>query len=399
MADLPPRFTTDLEESLPGPPTTGGDTDQHSTTTTSTGRRWDDPPDDEPPAAPENLTTMVFVRTGTIAAYSESEILQLTFTPSDTHISAMTPKAPNWRNFHPAATAPCTLITWSATTGQRMPAPTAGPIKVSGGFAFKPGVVDMVVACPFFAPFPSSMGEYSGLACGGLPRLEVYDLGRRERRMMKRDVGIRAPVAWSGDGGYLAAVSVSEPSRVTVLQLAPKEAAATVTTVLMHHVDEITQLAFLPAWVEGGRALVSAGKDGYVRVTSLVSGRTLKKIEIGARAPASILRVAPDGKLVVTVWGRDVVLWFLETGRVHTYNLNATRQTEGWPLCVSPCCSYLLCRTEEGFDVSDVVTGKFRGDFARTGMPVTAAAFNSTGTRLAVGDFNGGLNIYEIITP
>jgi WD40 repeat protein len=196
----------------------------------------------------------------------------------------------------------------------------------------------------------------------------------------------------------LVAVSIRDPSRIVVIQMGNLDTFSQIKHTLMHHQDEVTQLGFLPVWEEGGKAMVSAGKDGYVRVTSIASGMTLKKIEIGARAPASILQVSPDGKLVVTVWGRDVVLWFLETGRVHTYNLNVVRQTEGWPLCVSPCCSYLACRTEEGFDVSDVVTGKFRGELLKKAAPITAAAFNNDGTRLAVGDYVGNIGIYEIIT-
>ena len=195
------------------------------------------------------------------------------------------------------------------------------------------------------------------------------------------------------------AVSIRDPSRIVVIQMGNQDSFSQVKSMLLQHQDEVTQLGFLPVWEEGGKAMVSAGKDGYVRVTSIASGRTLKKIEIGARAPASILQVSPDGKLVVTVWGRDVVLWFLETGRVHTYNLNAVRQTEGWPLCVSPCCSYLACRTEEGFDVSDVVTGKFRGELARKGEPITAAAFNNDGTRLAVGTSLESLEFMRSLQP
>ncbi|KAL2135037.1 hypothetical protein VTI74DRAFT_10074 [Chaetomium olivicolor] len=177
---------------------------------------------------------------------------------------------------------------------------------------------------------------------------------------------------------------------------------AKLETLLMKHEDEVTQLGFLPPGKHSSgaaTALVSAGKDGYVRVTSVESGRTLQKIEIVARTPARMMGIAPDGKLVVTVWGRDVVLWYLDSGRVHTYNLDAVRQSEGWPLCVSPDCRYLCCRTEDGFDVSDVATGKFRGEFAWTGPPITSGAFNSDGTRLAIGDYRGRLQMFEIITP
>jgi WD40 repeat protein len=111
-----------------------------------------------------------------------------------------------------------------------------------------------------------------------------------------------------------------------------------------------------------------------------------------------MLQVSKDGKLVVTVWGRDVVLWYLETGRMHSYNLDRVRQSEGWPLCVSPDCRYLACRNEEGFDVSDVETGKFRGEFVWTGQPITAAAFDSDGVKLAIGDYGGGVQVFDIIT-
>ena len=136
-------------------------------------------------------------------------------------------------------------------------------------------------------------------------------------------------------------------------------------------------------------------------MTDVASGRTLQRIEVGAgRAAApSLLRVSPDGALVATVWGRDVVLWHLDTGRVRAYSLTVVRPAaEGWPLCISPDCRYLACRTEDGFDVSDLDTGRFRGEFAWSGPTVTAAAFDSTGTRLAVGDFAGNLEMFEVVT-
>jgi WD40 repeat protein len=400
MTELPPRFTTDLEDSLNLRVPTDTMNDQHSTSSHSTRRRWDDPPEEEPTSPPENTTTMVFVKKGSMRPtyYIEAEIMHLTFTPSDAHIAAAIPKASNMRSFHPDG--PFTMVVWSAKTGQRLNPPGPGSsgygVRLgSGGFAIKPGVADIIVACPFVHPVAVTAETYGGM----MPRLEVYDWGRRER-LVKQDVAIRAPVAWSPDGEVLAGVSPREPSRIVVLQLAAKKVVGVrIGNVLMRHVDEVTQLAFLPAREEGGRALVSAGKDGYVRVTSVESGRTLKKIEIGTRAPASILRVSPDGKLVVTVWGRDVVLWYLDSGRVHNYNLDAVRQSEGWPLCVSPDCRYLACRTEEGFDVCDVATGKFRGEFAWMGNPITAAAFNSDGTMLAIGDYCGGLQMFEIVTP
>lgn len=216
------------------------------------------------------------------------------------------------------------------------------------------------------------------------------------------DLPVQAPVAWSPDGRTLAGVSPRDPNRVVTVAMAHPAGKTKhgwphrVDKVPMDHTDEVTQLAFLPP---SGEALVSTGRDGYVRVTSVKSGRTLKKIEVGAGVPSpDILRVSPDGRLVVTVWGHDVVLWRLDKGQVRTYNLNAVRQAEGWPLCVSPDCRYLACRTEDGFDVRDVATGRLRGEFAIAGPPITAAAFDRDGRRLAVGDYTGAVQVFEVIT-
>ncbi|KAH6628753.1 WD40-repeat-containing domain protein [Chaetomium tenue] len=403
MTDLPPRFTADLEASLDVPPSLASSSlapssDQQSTSSRS--RRWDDPPEDEPLGPPENLTTMVFIKSVEVRSHIEAEIMQLTFTASDSHLAALVPKSINTRCVTPDG--PFGLSAWHAGTGQRLASAStmlsSHGLRVRGGFALKPGVADFIVACPSLIPAGNSSSSYTESYGALLPRLEVYDLGRKER-LLKQDVAIRAPVAWSPDGEVLVGVSSRDASRMVVLGM-PKNKDGYIRTgsTIMCHSDEVTKLAFLPLWESGGRALVSAGKDGYLRVTDVETRRTLQRVEIGARAPASIMQVSKDGKLVVTVWGRDVVLWFLETGRVHNYNLNAVRVNEGWPLSVSPDCRYLACRNEEGFDVMDVQTGKFRGEFAWTGETITAAAFNSEGTRLAIGDHAGMLQLFEIIT-
>ncbi|KAL2183558.1 YVTN repeat-like/Quino protein amine dehydrogenase [Thermothelomyces heterothallicus CBS 203.75] len=389
--ELPPRFTADLEQSLeqslevPGP---AMPTDQQSTTSSARQRRWDDP---------QRRSR----RAGALRPYLETEIMQLAFSPAGSHLIAMAPKAVNSRAF--SRQGVFGLLVWNATTGQRLQDPVGSGgsshgIRLNGGFALKPASASapepLVVACPFLLPSTSPY-DSNGTLMG---RLEFYDLARRER-LAKQDAPVCAPVAWSADGVLLAGVSMLEPSRVVVVQVPrARETYLRVVSVLMHHQAEVTQLAFLPVSEQGGRALVSAGRDGFVRVTSVTTGRTLDKIEIGARAPAKLLQVSGDGKLVVTVWGRDVVLWFLDSGRVHNYNLDAVRLGEGWPLAISPDCRYLACRNEEGFDVMDVQTGKFRGEFPWTGPTITAAAFNSDGTKLAIGDYYGNLQIFDVVT-
>ncbi|KAK4125167.1 YVTN repeat-like/Quino protein amine dehydrogenase [Parathielavia appendiculata] len=394
MADLPARFTTDLEDSL-NISISAADNMVDQPSTYNNNRRWDDPPEEEPTVAPDTNTTLILVNTFAMRSpYYASEIMHLSFTPSGAHLVAAVPKGENKYSLNPEG--PFALAVWSAETGAAL---SWNKAQVGRGFAVMPVTgPGVMVACPSLTIYTQHV-DFNMWA-----KLEVWDCrdaGKNQRLLKQDHVPIRAPVAWSPDGTVLVGVSIREPSRMLVVRMQGryKGMEATVGRVLMGHGEEVTQLAFLPPWEGDGRALVSAGTDGYVRVTSVESGRTLKKIEIGMRARASILRVSPDGKLVVTVWGREVVLWYLDSGRVHHYNMNALRQSEGWPLCVSPDCRYLACRTEEGFDVSDVATGKFRGEYAWTGNPITSAAFNGEGTRLAVGDYRGVVQMFDIVTP
>jgi len=92
------------------------------------------------------------------------------------------------------------------------------------------------------------------------------------------------------------------------------------------------------------------------------------------------------------------VVWHLDPGRVNSYNLDAVRQYERWPLCLSPEVRYLVCRTKDGLDVSDAETGKSRGELAWRGLAITAAVVNHEGMWLAVGDYVGKTFLFEIIT-
>lgn len=409
MDDAPPQYSAESEPALTVPLPA----DHRSVSTShSTPRRWDDPPEEEPNAPAENLTTMVFVKSFEIRSLSDSEIMHLAFSNNDSHIAAMLPKNANSRAADPDGA--CTLHVYSAITGTRLntQALSGYGVRVTkAGFAFRPGAADLTVACPFNQP--SSYADSS-------PRLEIYSLGGC-KRLVKQDLAYRAPVAWSRDGGsLLAMVSAKDPRRFVVLRV--HKDAVKLERVLDRHADEVTQLAWLPRRprTAGGNAVVSVGRDGFVRVTSAESGRTLKKMDVGsvatARAVAAgcgILQVSTNGKMVVSVWGREVVLWWWRDeaapgGRVHSYSLDVVRQTEGWPLCVSLDCQYLVCRTEDGFDVSDVQTGHFRGEGVCKAINrtpgagaeplITAAAFSENGKRLVIGEYTGGLHMYDIVT-
>jgi len=90
------------------------------------------------------------------------------------------------------------------------------------------------------------------------------------------------------------------------------------------HLDEITHMQFMP----NGKELVSLSKDGTGRLTSVKNGSTKGKFEVPGRANPKLLQVSPDGKLVVSVWGYDVMMWYPSTGQTTSYNLNTVRRNE-----------------------------------------------------------------------
>ncbi len=95
MADLPPRYTTNLEDSLA--PSLALPPDQRSTVSSGTGRsarRWDDTPEDEASAPPVEIpATMVLVQSGETlttdnATGNATEVIFLAFTPSSVYLIA-----------------------------------------------------------------------------------------------------------------------------------------------------------------------------------------------------------------------------------------------------------------------------------------------------------------------
>ncbi|KAK3897258.1 hypothetical protein C8A05DRAFT_39194 [Staphylotrichum tortipilum] len=340
---------------------------------------------------------MVFLRTLRLrpAAAISTEILRLWFTARDAQLAASTLAAPGTRATTSRDGGPgFNILLWSVPDGARMSSPNTwamGGAPAPEAVAFQPAG-----GVPVVAGLVSRGGSVAGL------RLEVHDLSG-QLGAVSGDVAVRAPVAWGFGGQALAGVSVRDPRRVVVMGVERKLGARMGTVkmgqTVLGHLEEVKLLGFMPgAPPRHPGAVVSAGRDGYVRVTDAGSGRTLKRIQVGTRSSPSLMQVAPVGGRVVTVWGRDVVVWDVDTGRVQSYNLDAVRDTEGWPLAISPDARYLVCRNEDGFDVSDVETGQFRGDFAWPAAPIVAAAFDSTGTRLAVGDMEGLIQLFDVVT-
>lgn len=363
-------------------------------------RKWDDPPELPPDFPSENATTIVFTRGRRLQSFFGREIQQLCFSGSDAHLVARVSKFPNALAVSADTDHVSTLFLWDFPSGTRITMreePDRG-FRAQKGFALSSGA-EIMVACAFRRNEVERerFDEHRSMRTvgGGPPRLEVLDLAGRKRRF-KANLPIQAPLAWSGDGRCLAAVSTRDPSRVVVVDVSGgiKGKETKIERVIAGHVGEVTHLAFTP----DGTEVVTAAKDGSMRLTSVYSGRTLRKIELEAKCPPSMMQVSPDGESVATVWGRQVFVWQLRTGRLSGYSLDMVRHTDGFPLAISPDCRYLACRTDDGFDVVKVESGQFCGEFAVDGPLITAAAFSHSGNWIAVGRYDGEVGLFEVNT-
>ncbi|KAK3372054.1 WD40-repeat-containing domain protein [Podospora didyma] len=366
-----------------------GSTDTASLASSSAPRRWDDPPEEEPPQEQDHVISMVFVAGQVIPSLLSREIQQISFTPAGNFLVTLVPLAGNFSSTHEDGST-LQMYNFPSCSQVSLAAPGRG-IRVHGSFSTAHGASTLspsgAVASAWHTPIGS--GD-SGIAAN---TVEIYDMWRSRRRL-KANVPLQAPLALSQDGTRLAAVSARDSTRIMIANVGKE--MLQMSRLLPYHLGEVTHLRFVP----DGSAVVSVARDGSFRMTSVTTGRTLLKVELDMRMPASMMEVSLDGRTAVAVWGREVTIWNLQDGNVIHYNINQSRhhQTEGWPMAISPDCKYLLCRTEDGFDVADVETGRFRGDFVTGGSPLTAGGFSPDNKWIAVGNYNGQVSLFQVIT-
>ncbi|KAK7428608.1 hypothetical protein QQZ08_004869 [Neonectria magnoliae] len=199
-----------------------------------------------------------------------------------------------------------------------------------------------------------------------------------------------APVAWSRDGRVLAVAEGKHQHRMGVWDVRSAARAGRV----VGHIAAVTHAAFMP-----DHSLVTASRDGTLRITDPATARTLRRLEMDASATTSAnpraLAVSPDGRRIVSVWGTTVHVWLPHTNDLTSYALNSVRRTEGWPLCISPDCRYMACRTEDGFDVMDVASGAvvFTAD---EDVLITSGAFAADGKTLVLGTMDGTVEVWGV---
>ncbi|KAL8341367.1 hypothetical protein RB598_003350 [Gaeumannomyces tritici] len=346
------------------------------------------------------------------------EVLKLAFSPNGEWILGLAEPRPEGTQFAYVEKAPKTLYAWRARRVLDLANPDDYAINHDGhgnrrhflasDLAFappRPGSAAISIACPTCR----SNDEYRE------PNLNIYHVTPGPplatfARATWVALPISEPIAWSADGKIIAAASISNPSRVWLVAVTPTKPPH-LLRVLPNFSGRLTHLAFVPRAGGGGPevggdyALASASLDGVVRITDVETGHTLRKFDMAAtgaphhhyREGVGLFRASADGSVVASVWGREVMLWYPATGEARVYSLEAARPTEGWPLDISPDCRYLACRTEVGFDVSDLATGRFMGE-ARVDDSsfFAAAAFSWDNKQMAVGKNTGEMYVYDM---
>ncbi|UNI13874.1 hypothetical protein JDV02_000569 [Purpureocillium takamizusanense] len=223
----------------------------------------------------------------------------------------------------------------------------------------------------------------------------VRDFATGKTAIELRDAA-RGPVVWSHDGLAIAAGDASARGRVGVWDVRTGARIGRVVS----HIDDVTHAAFTPEMT-----LVTLSRDGTARVSDPTTGRTLSRLEIegttAAAANPRLLAVSRDGRSIVSLWGTTVHVWIPGASHLTSYDLRTVRQTESWPLCVSPDGRWMASRTEDGLEVLDVASGAVawerREEAACMDNMVTAAAFSGDGSVLVLGRMSGAVEVWDVV--
>ncbi|KAM5351180.1 hypothetical protein ACJ41O_003903 [Fusarium nematophilum] len=192
------------------------------------------------------------------------------------------------------------------------------------------------------------------------------------------------PVAWSRDGRSIAVGEGRD--RIGVWDVKTGTRAGRV----LSHIDAVTHAAFMP---DG--SLVTISRDSTLRITNPTTCKTLRRLEIDGSTNPRALAVSKDGQRIVSVWGTGVHIWMPRANDLTSYNLNAVRRFEGWPLAISPDCRYMVCRNEEGFDIMDVATGTVVFEKEADAL-VMSGAFSEDGKTLVLGRMDGVVEVWDV---
>lgn len=206
------------------------------------------------------------------------------------------------------------------------------------------------------------------------------------------------PLGWSQDGRLIAAGEGQYrcKERVGIWDAKTGKRVGRVVS----HIDTVTHAAFAPPGLIGntctsanpGDKIVTLSRDGTLRITDPATSKTLSRLEIDSHNPRML---AVSSRAVTSIWGSRVHIWYPAINDLTSYDLTTTRMEEGWPLCISPDCRYLACRTEDGFDIMELSSGTVLCSEPCDAL-VTSGAFSPDSRLLLLGRMDGVLEYWDI---
>ncbi|OAA74716.1 WD40/YVTN repeat-like-containing domain protein [Akanthomyces lecanii RCEF 1005] len=382
-------------------------------------------------------TSIIIQVSGRINTRSSlSRISQLAFSPGGSRLVALSrhpstvPVANNrrWQNLHvfdAASWETVTLSSYSPSNEYRVRAAEGAralafgpetveqqPMPRSSGLFSRKGKDKAVSEAPAVPHVPlvflhgrqhgsnmESRGDYDL----DIDRAQV-EIGGAKKGAQTRNVPITEPIAVSPDGTAMIGRSAEDPTEIFIITLPPMAPhphalGLKIPACVPGHLAKITHLDYMP----DGESIVSLGTDGTQRINNISGsspGQCLHRVRIDTKGyPASLMAISPDGAMVVSVWGRQIVRWYPATDVLLTYDLDEVRVVETWPLAFFANGSFLVCRIESGIDIVRVEDGASVGHLQWTqngGNYATAAAVSTDGRQMALGLMTGRIMMHEL---
>ncbi len=235
-------------------------------------------------------------------------------------------------------------------------------------------------------------------------RAESLKLGEPAERMAPADgYFAKAEAALKDKNAVLAARLVRDarwalPARPMGL---PEHVERVIGYVRLRHADRVNAMTYTP---DGGK-LVSASRDGTVRVWDLGNGRELLAYRGHAAPPdekvgADVFRVpavavSPDGVWVASSGSGEVQVWNLKTGKLKK-KLTAPNQLLVRGLAFFPDGKSIATAGDDKFvRVFDIEGGKETATFVQQADRIEAMALSPNGKLIATVDTNGILAVYK----
>ncbi|PKX93693.1 uncharacterized protein P174DRAFT_459847 [Aspergillus novofumigatus IBT 16806] len=203
------------------------------------------------------------------------------------------------------------------------------------------------------------------------------------QRVLEGDNGPVCSVAFSRDGTLLASGSVD-----TILVWSHHKGQVMKT--LKGHGDSVNSVAFS----RDDKMLISGSHDNSVRIWDVQTGKLLRILE-GHTAAVTCVEVSGHSQVASCGYDGTIRTWDANTGALRHI---LTPDSGVWSISFSPDGKFVAAAAGETLQIWDVHHGQLQETFQRGVIRVSSVDFSPTGQRLAVGFWDGIVQIWNVET-